>query len=55
MGGPLTNKQKKERIFCLLVNIKNLKYMLPQCGLCNNVLKTHNRLEATQKKIKENV
>ncbi len=36
-------------------DIKNLKYMLPQCGLCNNVLKTHNRLEATQKKIKENV
>lgn len=34
-------------------DIENLRYMIPQCGLCNNILKTKNRLDSTAKKEKE--
>ena len=33
-------------------DIKNLTKMIPQCGLCNNVLKTRNKLDSIAKKEK---
>lgn len=36
----------------LLEDLQNLKYFVPQCGLCNNVIKHRQRLDATLKKEK---